>query len=113
MIVSKATKKLVLNLRNPGRVTMVIPSAKVFQYKGHDLVAVPHRLEEVRVLRNLGFDEAPSPIRYHYDWSGSYKPFHAQLETAEFLTLNPRAFVYSSTMSPSLSLRAQQSPPQS
>lgn len=93
MLVSSATKKLVLNLSNPQRVTTVIPSAKVFEYKGARLVAVPHKLDEVRVLRNMGFDHAPSPIRYHYDWSGQYDPFHAQEVTAEFLTLNPKAFV--------------------
>lgn len=93
MLVSRATKKLVLNLSNPQRVTTVIPSAKVFQYMGRDLIAIPHRLDEVRVLRNMGFDHTPSPIRYHYEWSGDYSPFHAQEETAEFLTLNPYAFV--------------------
>jgi SNF2 family DNA or RNA helicase len=37
----------------------------------------------------------PSPIRYHYRWSGSYTPFKAQMDTAEFLTLHPRAYVLS------------------
>jgi SNF2 family DNA or RNA helicase len=92
MIISEVHRKVVLNLSNPERVTTVIPSAKPFQYKGHTLVAVPHKLEEVRVLRNLGI-KAPSPIGYHYDWSGPYTPFKAQYATSEFLTLNPKAFV--------------------
>jgi SNF2 family DNA or RNA helicase len=91
MLIHKPTQKVVLNLRNPERVTTVVPTAKKFTYKGVELVAVPHRLDETRVLRNLGFD-VPSPIRHHYQWPGQYKPFHAQAETAEFLTLNPRAF---------------------
>jgi len=91
VLIHTPTKKVVLNLRDPLRVTTVIPSAKVFTYKGAELVAVPHRIDEVRVLRNLGI-QAPSPIRHHYPWSGSYTPFHAQEETAEFLTMNPRAF---------------------
>ena len=93
MIVSTASKKLVLNLRNPGRVTHVIPSARVFTFRGRELVAVPHRLDEVRVLRNLGL-AAPSPILHHYKWPGRHAPFHAQRMTAQFLTLHQRAFVF-------------------
>lgn len=92
MLVSRKHRKLVLKLKNPERVTTVIPTAKRFDYKGTELVAVPHRLDETRVLRNLGF-AAPSPIKYHYDWSGQYQPFFAQRETADFLTINPKAFV--------------------
>jgi SNF2 family DNA or RNA helicase len=92
MIVSTASKKLVLNLKNPARVTHVIPSARVFQFRGQPLVAVPHRLDEVRVLRNLGL-AAPSPILHHYRWPGRYDPFHAQRMTAQFLTLHMRCFV--------------------
>jgi hypothetical protein len=94
MIVSTATKKLVLNLRNPGRVTHVIPSARVFEFRGQPLVAVPHRLDEVRVLRNLGIP-APSPVLHHYDWPGRNTPFMAQRMTTAFLTLHPKAFVLS------------------
>ena len=92
MIVSAAKRAIVLNLRNPGRVTHVIPSAQVFEFRGQPLVAVPHRLDEVRVLRNLGIS-APSPILHHYKWPGRYAPFHAQKMTAQFLTLHLRAFV--------------------
>lgn len=91
MLVHRPTRKLVLNLQHPQRVTTVIPSAKTFTYRGVELVAVPHKVDETKVLRNLGFD-APSPIRYHYEWSGQYAPFNAQRETAEFLTMNNRAF---------------------
>jgi SNF2 family DNA or RNA helicase len=70
----------------------VIPSARTFTFRGRELVAVPHRLDEVRVLRNLGF-AAPSPILHHYKWPGRHDPFHAQRKTAEFLTLHQRAFV--------------------
>ena len=92
MLVNTTHRKLVLNLSSPDRVTNVIPTAQKFMFKGRELVAVPHRLEEVRVLRNLGFD-APSPVAYHYRWSGQYKPFKAQYATTAFLTINPRAYV--------------------
>jgi SNF2 family DNA or RNA helicase len=75
-------------------VTTVIPTAREFTYKGEQLVAVPHRIDETRVLRNMGI-KAPSPILHHYDWPrmGGWTPFYAQYETAQFLTLNPKAFV--------------------
>lgn len=91
MLVSRKHKKLVLNLKDPDRVTAVIPSARKLEYRGHTLVAVNHGLEETKVLRNLGLD-APSPINFHYDWPGRYKPYAHQQVTSEFLTMNPRAF---------------------
>lgn len=93
MIVSTATKTVVLRLANPHRVATVVPTARLFDHGEHrDLVAVPHRLDEIRVLNNMGI-AAPSPIKYYYDWPGQYAPFEAQIETSSFLTLNPKAFV--------------------
>lgn len=91
MILSSAHQKIVLNLTNPDRITAVIPTAKKFTYQGRTLIAVPHRITETRLLRNLGIN-APSPIKHYYPWSGSYTPFNAQRDTAEFLSLNWRAF---------------------
>ena len=48
-------------------------------------------MEEVKVLRNLGFDP-PAPIRHYYDWPGRFKPFMAQREAAAFLSMYKRAF---------------------
>jgi hypothetical protein len=64
MIVHVPTQKILLNLSNPKKVTSVIPTARQFTFRGVPLVAVPHRLDEVRVLRNLGF-EAPAPTVHH------------------------------------------------
>ena len=91
MIVAKNNRQLVLNLKNPERVTTVIPTAEAFEYKGRTLVAVPHKTDEVRVLRNLGID-APAPISHYYDWPGVYKPFAHQRHMAEFMSTNPRCF---------------------
>lgn len=89
-----------LNLADPAKVCVPIPTAKPFEYAGRTLVAVPHELDETRVLRNLGI-KAPSPIKHHYGnpagkWPGRFDPFFAQRETAAFLTLNERAFVLNS-----------------
>jgi SNF2 family DNA or RNA helicase len=91
MLVAKNNRTLVLNLREPDRVLSIIPTAKTFEYRGRKLVAVPHANDEVRVLRNLGFD-APAPITYYYDWPGQQKPFAHQKHMAAFMSTNPRCF---------------------
>jgi len=91
MIISKRKKALVLRLRDPSRVTSVIPSAKLLEVNGKTFVAVKHGPEETKVLRNIGI-EAPSPILYHYDWPGRFAPFGAQREAAAFVSLENRAF---------------------
>lgn len=93
MLVHKESKKLILNLRNPARVTEVIPEARVAPHGELTLVAVNHGDDEVRVLRNLGFD-APAPIESQYEWPCHYPngPMRHQIATAAFLALNPRAY---------------------
>jgi len=92
MIVYRPKRVLILKVRDTDRITNVIPTAKVVAFKGQPLVVVPHKLDEVRVLRNLGLP-APSPIQHYYKWSGQYTPFRAQSDTAAFLTLHNNAFV--------------------
>lgn len=88
MLVVEKAKALALRLNNPDRVFATIPTAKPLR----DLVVVPHRLDEVKVLRNIGI-KAPSPIEHYYDWPGIYKPFEHQLKTASFLTVQKKAIV--------------------
>jgi len=95
MLVRTDKKALILKLRNPSRVTTPIPTAKLVTYNGQTYVAVPHRPDEVKVLRNLGFN-APDPMAYYYKWPGRFKPFQAQLETANFLSMHDRAFCLNS-----------------
>ena len=94
MIINKEKKAIILRLKNPSRVTTVIPTAVEVNHKGQRLVAIPHRPDETRVLRNLGFD-VPDPMPLHYDWpqaNGRFNPFDAQRETASFLSMHSRAF---------------------
>jgi len=91
MLIHKAKKAVVLKLRNPERVTTVIPTA--VRVNAH-MVAVPHRPDETRVLRNLGFD-VPDPMPVYYDWpkvNGRHDPFEAQRTTANFLAMHSRAY---------------------
>jgi SNF2 family DNA or RNA helicase len=88
-------KAVLLRLRHPEKMHKLIPTSKAVSWKGRRYVAIPHKLEEMRVLSNLGMD-APSPICTYYEWPRHHRisnPFAAQKQTAGFLTLNPRAFV--------------------
>lgn len=92
MLVVDKAKALVLNLKNPERVLSAIPTAKPHTIKGVPVVVTPHRLDEVRILNNLGI-HAPSPILHYYDWPGPFKPYDHQRETAAFLTMHQRGLV--------------------
>ena len=91
MLVWKDKNALILKPREPLKILNVIPSAKKFSVKKVPYVAVPHKITETRLLRNLGYN-APAPIGVAYDWPGRYQPFDAQREAAAFLTMNERAF---------------------
>lgn len=95
MLIAKDKKALIFKLREPSKITTVIPTAKIVQHNGYPLVAVPHRPDETRVLRNLGF-QVPAPMPIYYGWPGRFKPFAAQEETATFLTMHDRAFCLNS-----------------
>ena len=92
MLVVESARALALKLNNPERVLSTIPTAKPYNVRGTDIVVTPHRLDEVKILNNLGI-RAPSPILHYYDWPGPHKPYNHQKETAAFLTLNTRGLV--------------------
>lgn len=91
MLIITSKKSVVLKVKDPNRIATVIPTAKVFNFKGSTLVAVPHRIDETRVLRNMGFS-VPAPVNYYYEWPGMFPPFDVQRKTVDFLALNPRGF---------------------
>ena len=69
------------------------PDVRQAEVSGENIYAVPATLDAARLLRNIGI-EAPSPIRSEYDWPiiPGRAPYWWQVDTAEFLTLNPRCF---------------------
>src|SRR5690348_24802 len=83
-----------LILENDPRVRALIPHAPVHVQDGKEYVLVPHKLDEHKVLRNLGYDVAP-PILTEYQWPivNGYQPFDAQKYTAALITTNERCFV--------------------
>jgi len=83
-------KALLLRLRDPKKVTSVIPKSKELK---DNKVIVNWGLEEAHVLKNLNIN-VPSPIRTRYDWTGKHAPMKHQKTTSEFFTLNKRAFCF-------------------
>jgi SNF2 family DNA or RNA helicase len=83
-------KALLLTLRNPAKVTSVIPKSREL---ANNQVLVNWGLEETQVLRNMN-NNAPSPIESKYDWTGKYTPFDHQKTTASFFTLHRKAFCF-------------------
>ena len=88
-------RTLVLRTRNPDKYTIIPRSTHLGEVsKGLHEVAVYWGLDETRVLKNLGVRDVPSPILKDYKWPGKYRPFAHQRETASFLTMHPKAFVF-------------------
>jgi len=83
-------KALLLRLRDPSKVTSVIPKSKDI---GDNKVLVNWGLQEAVSLNALDI-KAPSPIEKLYQWTGKYKPFKHQITTAAFFTLNKKAFCF-------------------
>jgi SNF2 family DNA or RNA helicase len=87
-------KALLLTVRNPDRITTVIPKSRVIEDDGESArVLVNWGLEESIILKNLKIN-APSPIMGKYKWPGLNKPFEHQKTTAAFLTMHRRAFCF-------------------
>ena len=88
-------KALVLRTRDPNKYAIIPKSQVVNETNGIYEIVVRWGLDEVRVLRNLGVRNVPSPITAKYDWPGRFNPMSHQVETAAFLTMHKRAFVFS------------------
>jgi superfamily II DNA or RNA helicase len=84
-------KALMLRLRNPAKVTTVIPHSKELP---DNKVLVKWGVGEAQTLKKLNIKNVPSPIERQYDWPGYNKPYDHQITTAAFLTMNRRAFCF-------------------
>lgn len=88
-------KAVIVRPKAINRFLKLVPTAKKVKFKGKRCVAVPHRMDEVRVLNNLGV-RAPSPMLRTYEFPRGPKipnPFDSQFKTAGFLSIYSRAFV--------------------
>lgn len=86
---------VIVPVDDPRSVTTVIPTAKPFNFRGKELVAVPHRPDETAMLRNLGYS-VPSPMNFYYDYNSRFEPFPAQKQTAEFASMHKRCYILNS-----------------
>lgn len=88
-------KAVHLRTRYPEKLA-VIPKHKIVEELpgGGAEALVYWGLDEVRVLRNMGFSKVPSPITGRYNFPGRYRPMAHQIETAAFFTLNRRCFCF-------------------
>ena len=88
-------KLLVFRTRDPSRYALIPKSRNLGEVSpGIHEIAVKWGLDEVKVLRNLGVKNVPSPIQGTYRWPGLFKPFEHQIATASFLTMNNRAYCF-------------------
>jgi SNF2 family DNA or RNA helicase len=74
------------------KVARMIPNATRLS---NGYIAVPTSTYNLQMLRYLGMPTLPPLEVNGYDYPGKYTPFAAQRITANFLVLNPRAFVLS------------------
>lgn len=93
MKVFPETKQIVIPYRADVENILSTTVAKRFEVGGAWWLAVPHTVDTVKLLRNLGLNPA-APIQYYYDWADG-TPFDSQRVTADLLTINRRAYVLS------------------
>ncbi len=86
-----SAKHAVFGVPVRGDVLGIFPDAKRLTMEGNDFLLLPHKLDHVRVCRNLGLP-IPAPILTQYDWAGG-TPYDVQAKTAAMLTTHLRAYV--------------------
>jgi SNF2 family DNA or RNA helicase len=86
---------LVLRTRKPHLLAEKSATFKIVkEEEGMYTIAVKWTLEDAQALAEVGVKKVPSPIHRDYSWTGKYKPFAHQKETASFLTLHKKAFCF-------------------
>lgn len=89
------TKQIVLPYRADVEAIIKPPAAQRFEVKNAWWLAVPHTVEVVRLLRNLGL-MVPSPaLSYYAHMRAGRPPFASQEVTVDMCTISPRAYILS------------------
>lgn len=88
-------RAVLADVERPEDLLTWVPGAEPLMHEGRQLVALPHTLGAAIWLAQMGYD-APSPIEDYYQWPRDetiFKDvFEHQIDTARFLTANPRAY---------------------
>jgi SNF2 family DNA or RNA helicase len=94
--IHQPTRQIVLPYRADVEAIVRPPAAQRFEHGGAWWLAVPHDVDTVRLLRNLGL-EVQSPALSYYDfWNqGAHPPFDSQRVTVDMCTIHPRAYILS------------------
>lgn len=88
-------RALQITTRKAAQIRALIPKSTTLATQGDKAKVLVHwGVDEWRVLRNLGFTNAPHPILGRYKWPGLYTPFDHQRTTAAFMAANPRCFIF-------------------
>src|SRR5262245_54892100 len=89
--ISHQTRSLVVPYS--AAITSFFPHAVKFKWDGADYLALPHGIDETRILRNLDIT-VPAPIVEHYGFPSAdgRKPFGKQILTAALMTMHARCY---------------------
>lgn len=92
ILISHETQSIVVPFRND--LLQLLPHAKRFQWNGEDLLAMPHGVDETKLLRNMDVN-VPAPITEHYPFPSAdgRRPFDKQVLTSASMTMNRRSYV--------------------
>lgn len=92
ILISHQTQSIVIPYR--ADVGQLFPHAKRFNWEGADLIALPHGIDETRLLRNLDYP-VPAPITEHYAFPSAdgLRPFSKQVLTSASMIMNPHSYV--------------------
>jgi SNF2 family DNA or RNA helicase len=86
-LVNFITRDGTVIIRHTPEAAAILSHAEQREYNGHNLLVVPHGLQESKVLRNLGYP-VMSPVALQEKFSGVFQPYEHQKDTASFLTLH-------------------------
>lgn len=89
MYIHAPTNSLVLRAVDPFLLRACIPQSKTIDHADFN-IALRWSADNVRVLRNLGYADAPMPR--DYEFKGKYPPMNHQLEMFDFYLQHPRCF---------------------
>jgi SNF2 family DNA or RNA helicase len=92
ILISHQTRSVVTEYRDD--IAALFPHGRRFKWEGNDLIAVPHGIDETRLLRNLDLP-VPAPITEHYGFPSAdgKRPFAKQVLTAAQMVMNAHNYV--------------------
>lgn len=92
ILISHQTRSVVASYRPD--IGALFPHGTRLKWQGEEMIALPHGIDETKMLRNLGLN-VPAPIVEHYGFPSAdgKRPFAKQVLTAAAMTMNPMFYV--------------------